>query len=80
MHEIPWSAPVQLVFEDGTRKSINGPRDGLNCLLQGWPINHGEFYEKAKRECYAALEHAKSPNEAREAFIAASKEASLIVK
>ncbi|WEX75111.1 DUF982 domain-containing protein [Sinorhizobium numidicum] len=80
MHEIPWSTPVRLRFEDGTRMSIDGPRDGLNCLLQMWPTDHGEFYEKAKRQCYAALEHVKTPDEARETFIAASKEASLIVQ
>ena len=80
MNEIPWSTPVRLVFADGSRVSIHGPRDGLNCLLQMWPRDRGELYEKAKRQCYAALERVKTPDEARETFVAASKEASLIVQ
>ncbi|MCA1443010.1 DUF982 domain-containing protein [Ensifer sp. IC4062] len=79
MYEIPWSVPVSLSMLDGRCRKVIGPLDAMKCLQREWPVRGGAYYSYAMRACEAALKRQRSPNEARAAFICASREAFLTI-
>jgi hypothetical protein len=79
MYEIPWSKPVIVTLLDGRCRTVVGPLDAITCLQCEWPVRDGAYYGCAMRACNAALRHLKKPEEARTAFLAASREAFLTV-
>ncbi|WEX74214.1 DUF982 domain-containing protein [Sinorhizobium numidicum] len=79
MYEMPWSKPVNVNMLDGRCRTVIGPLDAMKCLKSEWPVRNGAYYGCAIRACEAALKHKKRPEEARAAFIAASREAFLTI-
>ncbi|PDT83208.1 DUF982 domain-containing protein [Sinorhizobium sp. BJ1] len=79
MLEIPWNEPVNLNMLDGKCRTVIGPLDAMKCLQSEWPVRHGAYYGCAVRACNAALRHRKRPEDARAAFLAASREAFLTI-
>lgn len=79
MYEIPWSEPVIVNLLDGRCRTVVGPLDAINCLQNEWPVRDGAYYGCAMRACNAALKYRKKPEDARAAFIAASREAFLTI-
>lgn len=79
MYEIPWTKPVIVNLLDGRCRRVIGPLDAIKCLRNEWPVRDGAYYGCAVRACDAALRHLKKPEDARAAFIAASREAFLTI-
>ena len=79
MLEIPWDKPVSLNMLDGKCRTVVGPLDAMKCLQSEWPVRNGAYYGCAVRACDAALKHRKRPEDARAAFLAASREAFLTI-
>ena len=79
MIHIPWEKAVSLNMLDGKCRTVIGPLDAITCLQSEWPVRHGAYYGCAVRACNAALKHRKRPEDARAAFLAASREAFLTV-
>lgn len=79
MLEIPWDKPVSLNMLDGKCRTVIGPLDAMKCLQSEWPVRNGAYYGCAVRACNAALKHRKRPEDARAAFLAASREAFLTI-
>ena len=79
MREIPWEKPVSITMLDGKCRTIIGPLDAIKCLQSEWPVRHGAYYGCALRACNAALKQRKKPEDARAAFLAASREAFLTI-
>ncbi|ASY72860.1 DUF982 domain-containing protein [Sinorhizobium fredii] len=79
MLEIPWDKPVSLNMLNGKCRTVVGPLDAMKCLQSEWPVRQGAYYGCAVRACNAALKHRKRPEDARAAFLAASREAFLTI-
>ncbi|ACP23313.1 conserved hypothetical protein (plasmid) [Sinorhizobium fredii NGR234] len=79
MLEIPWDKPVSLNMLNGKCRTVIGPLDAVKCLQSEWPVRNGAYYGCAVRACNAALKHRKRPEDARAAFLAASREAFLTI-
>jgi Protein of unknown function (DUF982) len=78
MPHTKWSNPVEVGFAHKGSQVVQGPFDALICLMEDtWPDLRGPRYVAARSYCRAALEGRKSPEEAREVFISAAKEAKL---
>lgn len=71
-----WAYPVKVGLGGGTEQIIRGPADALR-LLSDWPTRGGWFFERARNRCHAALEMSGDVELARQAFLAASLEASV---
>ncbi|KQY26833.1 DUF982 domain-containing protein [Rhizobium sp. Root482] len=77
MPNAKWSSPVEVGFAHKASQTVQGPFDALICLMDTWPDMRGPRYVAARSFCRAAIEGRKSPEEAREVFISAAKEAKL---
>ena len=77
MPNTKWSNPVEVGFEHKGSQVVLGPFDALICLMDTWPDLRGPRYVAARSYCRAAIDGRKSPEEAREVFIAAEQEAKL---
>ncbi|OBZ93814.1 hypothetical protein ADU59_19125 [Pararhizobium polonicum] len=77
MPNTKWSNPVEVGFAHKGSQVVLGPFDALICLMDTWPDLRGPRYVAARSFCRAALDGRKSPEEAREVFISAAKEAKL---
>jgi hypothetical protein len=61
----------------GQLRTINSVTQAAELLFNGWPIDHGEKLEAAKRTCPSALEGKLSAGATRAAFIDAALEAGI---
>lgn len=77
--DIFWHEPVQLHLKDGRVRLVKGPHSALECLVQDWPLHEGDAYERAKRDCMAALHYDCALVSCRDTFIRASEEVSFEV-
>jgi hypothetical protein len=75
--DIPWHQPVCVKLQNGSTRFFRGAYDALDFLENEWPVRKGTHYDNAIRLCGAALTRNASPEVAREAFLAASLEASM---
>lgn len=75
-HDLLWEQPVELGLVGGAERLICGPADALRSLAQ-WPAGGGWFFERALNRCHAAIEIRGDLALSREAFVAASMEASI---
>ena len=73
-----WSKPVELRLP-GTRRvrAITGTLFASECLLTAWPAPAGGAHADALRQCVEALNGRSQVQTARDAFIAAAREAEL---
>ncbi len=70
-----WSGPVYVRIGHGSSETIDNAGSALRFLTLRWPTERGEKYNLACIVCANALERRASPEEAKEAFIAAAIEA-----
>lgn len=77
MPHAKWSNPVELGVGQKGSQVVQGPFEALIVLLDTWPDLRGPRYVAARSVCRAAIDGRKSPEEAREIFISAAKEARL---
>lgn len=75
--DIPWHQPVSIQLQNGSTRFFRGAYDALDFLENEWPVRRGAHYQNALRLCRAALSRSAPAEVAREAFLAASLEASM---
>lgn len=76
--ELHWQAPVRLRLGTGFPEQVRGPRDGLNYLTFRWPSERGQSYSEAQQTCADALRRRAPVEEARAAFLCASRDAGML--
>ena len=77
MQYVHWHSPVKIAFMRGVVRTVQGPTEALRCLADLWPDQRGPHYVSARRLCRAALDGRRSAEEARKAFVTATREARL---
>ncbi len=77
--DLRWHIPVSVLLGHSLPEDIHGPYEALNCLTHRWPEERGEHYERARQLCMAAMGRRIPAEIVREAFVAASGEAGLLV-
>lgn len=75
-----WREPICVMFNQGELGTISGPFDALICLIDRWPVMSGLRFVKARSACRAALAGRGSAEVARLEFLAAVKEAGLMIR
>lgn len=79
MSSSSWEKPVEIDLGlIGTRK-VSGPFDALIYLTDQWPNRSGARFVRARIACEAALEGRTESEKARRDFVAAAKEAHLLL-
>jgi hypothetical protein len=58
---------------------IKDPRNAMFVLAEKWPITYGRAFQRALAFCAKAIEGKCSPSKARLAFLAAAREANVVV-
>lgn len=75
---IEWKTAVYIRIGTGHSDAITGPIDAFAVLNNRWPAEHGPRYDEAKQVCSLAAAGDIPVEVAREAFIAAALEASML--
>lgn len=74
-----WSDGVYMALEKaGEYRVVWSTRDAANVLLEQWPAS-GDGYQQAVDICAEVMKGNLSPEQARQAFILAAKEAGIFV-
>jgi hypothetical protein len=73
-----WNNAVSVRIGTGISDTISGPGEAFEALNNRWPGEHGPHYDEAKRLCSMAVGGTSSSEIAREAFIVAAVEASVL--
>lgn len=80
MFDVDWAVPVSVELHGpGDHDLIFCTRDAAECLLDDWPVDDGECFHEALRIFMVVLDGRAEPDEARDAFVAAAREAGLVV-
>jgi hypothetical protein len=58
---------------------IKDPRNAMFVLAEKWPVTYGRAFQRALAFCAKAIEGKCSPSKARLAFLAAAREANVVV-
>jgi hypothetical protein len=75
MAHASWTAPLIVQFPYKERRTITGPFDAMNCLIDRWPNMRGLKFLKARTSCRAALDDRLTAYIARRDFVDAVAEA-----
>ena len=78
MREMYWTKPVR-VEAAGRFRVISSTRAAAQWLLYHWPTEGDPEHRAARVACIAVLKNAQPSDHAREAFIAAAKEAGTLI-
>jgi hypothetical protein len=73
-----WNKAVSIRIGTGISDAIKGPGEAFEALNNRWPAERGSHYDAAKRLCSMAVGGTLSAEIAREAFIGAALEASVL--
>ncbi|MND71487.1 hypothetical protein D3C80_630130 [compost metagenome] len=76
--DIQWESPVYVRIGHGASDAIRSADDALHYLNLRWPTERGTKYTLASVACANAVEGRDSPENAREAFVAAAIEALIL--
>jgi hypothetical protein len=77
----PWKTGVTLALEGGdTFTTIATTQAASWALIEDWPLEDGPELDRALLICTAVMEGKRPADEARAAFIAAAKEAGIVIK
>ncbi|MBP1845906.1 hypothetical protein J2046_004180 [Rhizobium petrolearium] len=80
MLDVDWRIPVSVeLYGPGNHELIFCTGDAADCLLNDWPVDDGENFHEALRTFMLVMDGLAEPEEARAAFVAAAKEAGLLV-
>jgi hypothetical protein len=76
----PKSVLVEIEFEEETAVlAIDNTREAAECLMELWPTLDGPAFHRAILICASALDGKTDHRGARAAFLAAAKEADILV-
>jgi hypothetical protein len=78
LREMYWTKPVR-VEAAGRFRVISSTRAAAQWLLYHWPTGGGPEHRAARVACIAVLKNEQPPDHAREAFVAAAKEAGILI-
>ncbi len=67
------------IDETGELRNVSSVAEASEILRQNWPVQRGKELSRARRACLDAMEGTGSVEEARTAFVAAAKEAGVLV-
>jgi hypothetical protein len=70
-----WENPVALRLPHLGLRTVENTYDAAAYLMEEWPVDHGEAYDRAIRMCLLSIRGKKQPTTARRAFIDAANEA-----
>ncbi len=71
----PFRVPVLVRIGHGSSELVESASDAMFYLQRRWPLERGEHYSRAVRDCKKAAEGLVPAEVARESFISASIEA-----
>lgn len=74
-----FETPVTVRSADGPDKVLKSAREASDYLLNNWTGKRGPKHREALQACHDALAGAKPAMTARRAFVAAAREASVLV-
>ncbi|PWI49890.1 hypothetical protein B5K03_33660 [Rhizobium phaseoli] len=76
-----WEAPVLVICKrTGRMLMVSTTEEALNTLLNAWPVCTGKAFLRALQVCNDVEAGLRTPNEARDSFIAAAREADIPIK
>ncbi|WP_416409087.1 DUF982 domain-containing protein [Agrobacterium rosae] len=75
---IEWKNSVSVRIGNGHAEMIKGPVEAFDALNNRWPAEHGPLYVEAKSQCSDAVARGSADEGARNAFIDAAVEATLL--
>jgi hypothetical protein len=81
--EVPaeWSEPVTVEIGGvGNWVTITSSLEAADCLIDDWPLDEGEALRDALEVCFQVVQGSATPEEAREAFLEAGREAAIYVR
>ncbi|MCM2457583.1 DUF982 domain-containing protein [Rhizobium sp. CG4] len=78
MSAVSWSIPVELRMPHSGMQTVHGPFAALILLMDEWPVRSGPAYVSARSSCRAAIDGREAPEETRERFVLAAREAGLL--
>lgn len=80
MKQTTWEQGLTVKIAEGTRLHlVQDARNAAYLLAEKWPVTYGRAYQRALAYCGRAMEGRCSPGRARLAFIAAAREAEIVV-
>jgi hypothetical protein len=74
-----WDEPVQLDTSLARPQSIGSTLEASDFLLNRWPIAEGDCRNHAVQVCDAVLSGFDPPHKAKDAFVAAAREAGMTI-
>ena len=74
-----FETPVTVKSSQGPDKALNTAREATDYLLNNWTGKRGPKHREALQACHDALAGTKPAMTARRAFVAAAREASVLV-
>ncbi|MGV1873717.1 DUF982 domain-containing protein [Agrobacterium rosae] len=77
--DIWFRIPVRITLQNGLEKTFWTVYEALDFLQNEWPRRRGNYYKQAVMKCSAALSCFESSEVAREAFMVACIEASMLI-
>lgn len=79
--QTPWLKPVVVLIGDPPVETTIATTQGASWLLiEDWPLEEGPALTRALAICAGVLERKNKPEEAREAFVEAAREAGVLAK
>lgn len=78
--QTPWLKPVVVSIGDPPVETTVTTTQGASwALIEDWPVDEGPALTRALAMCVGVLERKNKPEEARQAFLEAAKEAEVLV-
>ena len=78
---VDWPASVIVNLDElGGPQFVGSTREAALLLIRHWPVRRGQAFRQALKLCSEALEYQADPKDARDAFVAAAKEADIVVQ
>jgi hypothetical protein len=80
MLSVIWDHALAILLPGTSRTiDIRDPRSAMYVLAEKWPVTYGRAFQRALALCAKAIEGRCSPSMARLAFLAAAREANVVV-
>ena len=77
----PWKKPVTVLIGEPPAESVVETTQGAAwALIEDWPLEDGTALDRALAICAAVDAGKRKPEDARQAFVEAAKEAGILVR
>ncbi|MGK6317697.1 DUF982 domain-containing protein [Neorhizobium sp. DT-125] len=78
--QTPWTKPVVIAIgEPPVETTVSTTQSASWALIEDWPAEEGPALTRALAMCVGVLEQKNKPEEARDAFVEAAREAGVLV-